>query len=318
MRALDKSKWRTKLDRMQVKGAFLRAFLKTQLLRLVKGRPWNTANSTQSEMVVVAAKIDTISGYAFDSQGKLFPQSSSWAMPEAYFRWPVKPIFAKSYQANKPLCFLGSSAYYHWLLEDLPSYLRAKAMYPNSWSGHPKDPHPYVLDILKLLGEASQTVSIYAAVPALVLSPKGLALSPNRQDIEILEKFHLDSKIAPGSRTRLYISRRDSGRYPDNESEIEKLVLDKGYEVVSLTGLTLSEQISLFSGAEVIIGTHGAGLSNIVWSNSRTRVVEIARPDQPDCFAKIASLKSIPLRRLMPAQSKRGWTVNLSTLEALT
>jgi hypothetical protein len=44
---------------------------------------------------------------------------------------------------------------------------------------------------------------------------------------------------------------------------------------VILEGLSLAEQIALFSSADVIIAQHGAALSNLIWSRPGTAVVEI-------------------------------------------
>ncbi len=42
-----------------------------------------------------------------------------------------------------------------------------------------------------------------------------------------------------------------------------------------LEGLSLAEQISLFSSADVIVAQHGAALSNLIWARPETCVVEI-------------------------------------------
>lgn len=315
MRASRNETWRQAKGLVQVKFAFLRAFIKSRWIRVFKQKPWEVSSFDPHEILVVNAKLDTVSGYAFDIKGHFIPQSSSWPMPEAYLRWPVRPIFTINHRTDEIMCFLGSSSYYHWLLEDLPAYLRAKVKYPNSQSVHPKLPFRYVRDALELTGEVSQEIRVYVELPKLALAPKSRALFPSRQDVNALEQFQSRARIQPDTVKKIYVSRRDSGRYPENESEIEQFVRAKGFEVVSLTGLSLAKQISLFSGAEVIIGTHGAGLANIVWSMSgRTRVVEICLPNQPDCFARLASLKGIELNRVLPLGSGSSWKVDLDLL----
>ena len=315
MRASRNETWRKTRGLVQVKFAFFRAFIQSRWIRIFRKKTWGVSSFDPHEILVVNAKLDTVSGYAFDVTGSFIPQSSSWPMPEAYLRWPVKPIFTTNLRSDEIICFLGSSSYYHWLLEDLPAYLRAKAKYPNSQSVHPKLPFRYVRDALELIGEFPQEIQVYVDVPKLALAPKSRALAPSRQDVNVLEQFQSRVRIQPGTVKKIYVSRRDSGRYPENESEIEQFVVAKGFEVISLTGLSLAKQISLFSGAEVIIGTHGAGLANIVWSMpGRTRVVEICLPSQPDCFARLASLKGIELNRVLPEESGSSWKVNLELL----
>jgi len=45
--------------------------------------------------------------------------------------------------------------------------------------------------------------------------------------------------------------------------------------------MSVLEQIELFSNADVVIGTHGAGLANILFCKPNTKVIEIfqARSD---------------------------------------
>lgn len=61
--------------------------------------------------------------------------------------------------------------------------------------------------------------------------------------------------------------KRDSkrGRYISNLDELEPILRNYGFDIVDAEEMTLTEQISLFSSAEVIVGPHGAGLTNILY-----------------------------------------------------
>jgi capsular polysaccharide biosynthesis protein len=48
-----------------------------------------------------------------------------------------------------------------------------------------------------------------------------------------------------------------------------------GLETFFLEDLSQFDQITLFKSAEVIVGIHGAGLTNILWCKANTRVFEI-------------------------------------------
>ncbi len=52
-------------------------------------------------------------------------------------------------------------------------------------------------------------------------------------------------------------------------------VSSKGGKTVELDEMEMSDQVKLFAGASVIIGQHGAGLSNIMFCSPGTKVVEI-------------------------------------------
>jgi tetratricopeptide (TPR) repeat protein len=78
---------------------------------------------------------------------------------------------------------------------------------------------------------------------------------------------------------KIFISRTDArGRRLLNERDLSGLLRDRGFELVTLSGRSVREQIELFSSASHIIGTHGAGLTNQLFSPSGTRVLELLPP----------------------------------------
>lgn len=75
---------------------------------------------------------------------------------------------------------------------------------------------------------------------------------------------------------KIYISRSDaSGRRIENEVELLKYLSGCGYKSVVLSEMSFEEQIKTFSNATHVIGIHGAGLTNIVFCNRGTTVLEI-------------------------------------------
>jgi capsular polysaccharide biosynthesis protein len=63
-----------------------------------------------------------------------------------------------------------------------------------------------------------------------------------------------------------------------NEEEIWPLFSRRGFLRVTLEKMSLVDQIALFSQAEAVVAPHGAGLTNLVWSAPRTKVLEIFSP----------------------------------------
>lgn len=84
-------------------------------------------------------------------------------------------------------------------------------------------------------------------------------------------------QVSPATTTcgRILISRRNAvTRRCLNEDELEGQLAKHGFEAVQLEKLTFAEQIGLFAGAEIVVGTHGAGLTNLLFAG-RCRVLEI-------------------------------------------
>jgi hypothetical protein len=84
-----------------------------------------------------------------------------------------------------------------------------------------------------------------------------------------------------GPRRRLFVSRADADvRRLLNEEEVTRQLARLGFEVYVPGHHTLGEQIDAFSDAEVIVGMHGAGLTNMLYSNN-AKVLEIRPSNYP-------------------------------------
>ncbi len=92
--------------------------------------------------------------------------------------------------------------------------------------------------------------------------------------------FLYKSFITPDQRqTRdklIYIARGDAAvnRKVINEEELIKALKNYGFEIHYLSGLSVVEQAKLFNSAKIVVGAHGAGLSNLVFCEPGTKVLE--------------------------------------------
>ena len=78
------------------------------------------------------------------------------------------------------------------------------------------------------------------------------------------------------SAAKFYLSRADAhSRRVVNEADLETLLSQYGYSSLTLSGRTVAEQAKLFRSASHIIGMHGAGLTNIIFSNPGAQLIEI-------------------------------------------
>lgn len=76
---------------------------------------------------------------------------------------------------------------------------------------------------------------------------------------------------------KVFISRGDAGgkRSIVNEDEIFELFEAHGFERYSLAALSLADQIALFHKATEIVSFHGAGLTNVIFCQPHTKIIEI-------------------------------------------
>ena len=100
-----------------------------------------------------------------------------------------------------------------------------------------------------------------------------------------VQKFR--SKVFPDRPTkrnrRIFISREHALRQERkivNEGEVRSLLSNLGFEVQCPELLSYSDQIELFYDAEMVVGVHGAGLTNALYAPPELKVVEIFASDK--------------------------------------
>lgn len=243
----------------------------------------------------------------FSSCGFLQSPEGNWILES--FSFPYESEFNSFFEQQKPATHsvhlsgiyfvfsnVGFSNYYHVLTELLP---RLEFFMP--FKGKVKllvsEQIPsYLAEAFNLLGISKRdyhTIREGFAYTAdtFITIPWGLNFIPERFEFLNKELNHPTIKInsVNSSKKRLFVSRKnESFRTIENEEELLPILLANGFQIIDSQNLSLSEQIQLFSKAELICGPHGAGLSNLLWMNKAT-VLEI-RPENfaNDCFLHLA------------------------------
>ncbi len=243
------------------------------------------------------AIIDPHTGLIYDATGEYIAESSSW--------WPLLQLYNQpqsqvgSPRATLPgaYVFLPDNRYYHWLIEDLPAFLGACSA-SSATILVPKDARGYVGQAADLVDRERVAIDRRTRVERLIMVGRtagagnpAFAMAPHPADIATLRAFFRHYLDPSRTGKRLYLTRVGQRRSPPNELELQDWAVAHGFEIFDGTDLELIEQIRLFSAADIVIGLHGAALSNIVWCKRGTKVLEIFDPDWiPSCYSAIASL----------------------------
>jgi len=83
-------------------------------------------------------------------------------------------------------------------------------------------------------------------------------------------------KIKKTAPQKIYISRKlASSRKIENEDEITAYLVKRGFKVYCLETMTVQEQLELFANASIVVGPHGAGFANMIFSPRNTIIFEL-------------------------------------------
>ncbi|NYT74368.1 glycosyltransferase family 61 protein [Halomonas sp. QX-2] len=89
----------------------------------------------------------------------------------------------------------------------------------------------------------------------------------------------------------IFVSRADADyRCVANESVICNRLREKGFEVHTLKGLSITEQQQLFATAAIICAPHGAALTNVAWCGPGTIIIDfLSEQHLVPCFSELAA-----------------------------
>lgn len=233
--------------------------------------------------------IAVVEGRVLHQSGSVSPDKRSKA-----HRWHVVPYLSgvarrgdrASLAIDRPVHHLGHiprGNYYHWLVEVLPRLLMVVEHEPDTLVLTPPLA-TFAEEALELLGIEYRVLTrpVRAASLLVVDAPEQGRPHPREAELIHLAGLHaLRSAGRTPEAKRVYVSRRRDARSLSDEHLVER-------ELEELEFVTFDpeshprwiDQVALFAGAELVVGPHGAGLSNAAFLPDSAHVVEL----QPDAY----------------------------------
>ena len=178
----------------------------------------------------------------------------------------------------------GDDNYSHWLTRNLIKLCLLEES--RGWASLPllinEDLRGYQQQYLEMLGIAPER---------LLKVPRNILIACRELDVPTLLRNHpqmrrgiewLRAKVGPWMNrpspagARIYVSRRDTlNRRLVNEEELFSELRKRGFSRIVPGEMSVPEQVTAFANASVIVGPHGAGLTNMIFSPPAASVVEI-------------------------------------------
>ena len=186
------------------------------------------------------------------------------------------------------LASTGGDTYFHWITDVLPRLGLARRAGYNiasfDWVLVNGLTHPFQQETLKHIGIPKNRCLFfnkkelaYEIEEALLPSLPGVPGVVPPETVDFLRNTFSTKK---NSRSRkIFIGRGEAKHRPlIHEREIWAQLENRGFDSVDCGKMSVQEQAEVFGSAEVVVGAHGAALTNLVFCRPGTRVVELFSP----------------------------------------
>ncbi len=242
--------------------------------------PWMVANSTG----VLTADQVLLHDLCREYPGQL-PDCSQKPLPVRLPQIPVTQITGNV----AVLTGLSGHNYFHWMVDILPRLellRRSRSLSQIDWFWINAAEADFQRQTLRILGVPNHKILAADHYPFIQAERLIAPAFPGHLGwvepwvLEFLRQQFLPlvSSSQP-CYERLYISRRGAHhRRLLNEAALLELLEPLGFRAVELEALTLTEQITLFAQAKVIVAPHGGGLTNSIFCAPGTTVIELMAP----------------------------------------
>ncbi|HIK12197.1 MAG TPA: DUF563 domain-containing protein [Oscillatoriaceae cyanobacterium M33_DOE_052] len=181
----------------------------------------------------------------------------------------------------------GGNTYYHWMADLLPKFellhLGGIDISTIDYFAVNSADLLYQRQSVELLGIDPKKIIPSSQYPHITAKNLIVPSLPGNQGImtqwgaEFLRRQFLP--VADTNRNfpeKIYISRQSASyRRVVNESEVVDFLGKLGFVCVRMEMMSFAEQVAMFAGAKVIVAPHGAGLTNTVFCEAGTKVIEM-------------------------------------------
>ena len=191
----------------------------------------------------------------------------------------------------------GKNNYWHWIFDVLPRIgilEKSKLNKPPDYYLIPSKIKDYQIQSLSILGipnkklidgakqkhiKSNQLIAVDHPTVFNNNPSKGVINIPHWIILWLRKKYLKKKKNNSKFPKKFYIDRsKDSNtnsRNIVNNDEVKKHLQKYGFKSITLSQYNFIDQVKLFNNAKIIVGLHGAGFANMVFSKPKTKIIEI-------------------------------------------
>jgi capsular polysaccharide biosynthesis protein len=177
-----------------------------------------------------------------------------------------------------------SHGYFHWMCDVLPRLLSAKKHVANSYLLIPESYHsPFITETLAAIPcKGIQTIpsSHYVFTKNLIL-PEPICATGN-YNVQLMHEVKnrlttfFNIRMPHTGCKNIYVSRKKAAyRKILNEAELLPILKKYNFEIIYFENHTLKNQIAIMSEAKIMIGLHGANLTNLLFMPAEGYLFEL-------------------------------------------
>ncbi|MEH7084168.1 glycosyltransferase family 61 protein [Neobacillus drentensis] len=247
---------------------------------------WNPAYFEKAYVAVLEeARVVGERGAIISNDNKIIHDYSFervWQKPEEHTLFQKEKLFPISRNVNNAAILTHTFIYnyYHWLIDTIPrihlleqSGLNIEKYIVNSPNEH---------ELLNLFGIPSDKIIVpdektHLSIKNLII-PSQYYVTPKWACDFIRNKFLPPNTNFEKGNKKIYITRNGAGtsnRKILNEDVIFNYLKNDGFERYELEKISIADKAKLFAQADFVIAPTGAGLTNLVFCNPGTKVIEI-------------------------------------------
>lgn len=186
------------------------------------------------------------------------------------------------------------SNYYHIMVDFLPIIYKEYLLNPNISIDFD---YPLRTDLIKKIIEImfDSTVNIKEHLTTPKIYPYNtIKNSIDQHYLKYIRNIAKSKTQTIKSHDKILIYRNN--RYICDE--LIQYLKNIGFVEIDCENLTIVEQLCVFSNAKIIIGSHGAGLTNILYCNQDALIIELNNGFNMHCYPNIAKLCGLTIHTL--------------------